>query len=122
MVGMTLELDFCSAIGQMLNPYALTTIRSPFITVHQGLGGGQTVEIEAMLKPVDLPEQPTSRQTRTALLESANRAINAFEAFGFRQSEAPKIEFGGQVAHRYSEDPLIVTECWLRLTMLPPKD
>lgn len=122
MVGMApTTLDLHTALQQMFAPY--TPARGAAIRIQETVifGFGSTVEIEAILKPYDLPEQPTGRQVREALMESANRAIETVEAFGLRLHEAPRIEFGGQVAHRMTQEPLVITECTMRLNLLRPK-
>jgi hypothetical protein len=119
MVPMTATLDFHGAIQKLLSPYTLDG-PARHVTVVQD-GWGTRVEINAIAKPRHLPERPTQEQVRTALMKSANAAIGLLEEFGFRHHDAPRIEFGGQVAYRMSQDPIIVTECTLRLNLLPPK-
>jgi hypothetical protein len=123
MVGMTAPatLDFYAAMQRLLGPYTFDGA-ALHVTVVRDSGLGVHVEIDATLQPVDPPESPTLRQVRQALLESANRAIDAVEAFGFRHLTAPCIEFGGQVAHRMHKDPIIITECRMRLDLKPPTD
>lgn len=123
MVGMApTTLDFHTALQQMFAPY--TPARGAAIRVQETVifGFGSTVEVEAILTPYDLPEQPTARQVREALMESANRAIETVEAFGLRLHEAPRIEFGGRVARRMGQEPLVVTECTLRLNLLRARE
>lgn len=117
---MTSQLDFHTAIQEMLDPYVLAP--SARVVVTQEFGGLELVQIDAMLKPRQLPEEPTSSQARTALMDSANQIIGLLEDFGFRPfGTAPRIEFGGQMVHRFDGDSLVVTEARISLTLLPPK-
>jgi hypothetical protein len=117
----TVEMDFHAALQQLFAPYTFANGATIRVTVSHVYGLDGIVEIDTMLKPYKLPADPTPRQVRSALMESANRAIDAVEAFGFRHYDAPRIDFSGQVAHRMGKAPLVVTECGLHLNLYPSK-
>jgi hypothetical protein len=116
----TVEMDFHTALIQLFAPYTVADGTAIHVTVIHDFGCGARVEVDAMLKPLKLAEQSTPHQVRTAMMESANRAIDTVEAFGFRMFDAPRIDFGGQLLRRGTKGALVVTEGRLRLSLFPP--
>lgn len=89
---------------------------------HVRCGGLTTMEIRTQLRRADLPPDATPRQVRQAHLDAALDAIDAVEAAGWRHSQAPEIDMGGDMV-RDPDDPrerIVCTRATLRLWLLEP--
>lgn len=100
---------------QLLQPHVQYADWTP---VH--CGGVTILEIRAQILRADLPSDATPRQVRQAHLDAALDAIGAAEAAGYRHSQAPEIDMGGDMV-RDPDDPrehIVRTRATLRLWLL----
>jgi hypothetical protein len=112
--------DAYTDMQRLVGPHAVARVCN--VTVAHRYGP-RLIEVKAELAPANLPEAPTDRQVRQALLDAGNDAIDAVLADGYWLTGAPRIDFYGEIARTWGPGtPRLITQAQLRLELGFPED